>query len=58
LGTKLYNKLPNYFKKLRELQPFKRQLKALLLQQTFYSGMNICPMCRHPEGEFNGKVWY
>ena len=37
LGTKLYNKLPNYFKNLDNLNPFKKQLKAFLLQQTFYS---------------------
>jgi hypothetical protein len=37
LGTKLYNKLPNYLKNLENLKPFKKQLKAFLLQQTFYS---------------------
>ena len=37
LGTKLYNKLPNYIKNSENLKPFKKQLKALLLQQTFYS---------------------
>ena len=37
LGTKLYNKLPNYLKNLENLKLFKKQLKAFLLQQTFYS---------------------
>jgi len=37
LGTKLYNKLPNYIKNLENLKPLKKQLKILLLQQTFYS---------------------
>ena len=37
LVTKLYNKLPNYLKNLENLKPFKKQLKAFLLQQTFYS---------------------
>jgi hypothetical protein len=37
LGTKLYNKLPNYIKKLENLKPLKKQLKVFLLQQTFYS---------------------
>jgi hypothetical protein len=36
-GTKLYNKLPNYIKNLENLKPFKKQLKAFLLQQNFYS---------------------
>ena len=36
LGTKLY-KLPDYFKNLQNLKPFKKQFKAFLLQQTFYS---------------------
>jgi len=37
LGTKLYNKLPKYLKNLENLKPFKKQLKAFLLQQTFNS---------------------
>jgi hypothetical protein len=37
LGTKLYNKLPNYIKNLENLKSFKKQLKIFLLQQTFYS---------------------
>jgi hypothetical protein len=44
LGTKLYNKLPNYLKNLESLKPIQ--------------WMNTCPMCRHPEREFCGKVWY
>jgi len=43
----------NDFKKLDKLKPLKK-LKAFLLQQW----MNTCPMYRHPEREFNGKVWY
>ena len=37
LGTKLYNKLPNYLKNLENSKLFKKQLKAFLLQQNFYS---------------------
>jgi len=37
LGTKLYNRLPNHLKNLEDLKPFKKQVKALLLQQSFYS---------------------
>ena len=37
MGTKLYNKLPNYLKNLENLKLFKKQFKAFLLQQTFYS---------------------
>jgi uncharacterized protein YicC (UPF0701 family) len=37
LGTKLYNKLPNYLKNLESLKHFKKQLRAFLLQETFYS---------------------
>jgi len=37
LGTKLYNKLPNYIKSLENLKRFKKELKALLLHHTFYS---------------------
>jgi hypothetical protein len=36
-GTKLYNKLSNYIKNIENPKPFKNQLKAFLLQQTFYS---------------------
>jgi hypothetical protein len=36
LGTKLYNKLPNYLKNLESLKLCKQQLKAFLLHQTFY----------------------
>jgi hypothetical protein len=60
LGTKLYNKLPNYLKNLESLKHFKKQIKVFLLQQTFwwFQWMNTCPMCRHPEREFYGKVWH
>jgi hypothetical protein len=37
LGTKLYNKVPNYLKNFENSKPFKKQLRACLLQQTFYS---------------------
>jgi hypothetical protein len=37
LGTKLYNKLPNYIKNLESLNILKNNLKAFLLLQTFYS---------------------
>jgi hypothetical protein len=37
LGTKLYNRLPNHFKNLEDFKPFKKQVKPLLLQQSFYS---------------------
>jgi len=37
LGTKLYNKLPNYTKSLENLKLFKKELKAFLLHHTFYS---------------------
>jgi hypothetical protein len=37
LGTKLYNKLPNYLKNLENLKLLKKQIKAFLLQKTFYS---------------------
>jgi hypothetical protein len=37
LGTKLYNKLPNYLKNSESLKHFKKQLKAVLLQETFYT---------------------
>jgi len=37
LGTKLYNRLPKYIKNLEDLKPFKKQVKAFLLQQSFYS---------------------
>jgi hypothetical protein len=37
LGTKIYNKLPNHLKNSESLKHFKKQLKAFLLQQTFYS---------------------
>jgi len=37
MGIKLYNKLPNTIKKLDKMQEFKRRLKYLLMQHTFYS---------------------
>jgi len=37
LGTKLNNKLPNYFKNFENLKSFIKQLRVFLLQQTFYS---------------------
>jgi len=37
LGTKLYNKLPNYIKSLENLKLFKKEKKTFLLHHTFYS---------------------
>ena len=36
-GVKLYDKLPNHLKNLQNVRVFRKQLKAFLLQQTFYS---------------------
>jgi hypothetical protein len=36
MGAKLYNRLPQYLKNLEDFKPFKKQLKNLLLQQSFY----------------------
>jgi hypothetical protein len=58
LGTKLYNKLPNHLKNLESLKHFKKQLKVFLLNSPFLQWMNTCPMFRHPETEFYGKVWH
>ena len=57
VGTKLYNKLPNHFKNLENLDHFKKKLKAFLLQQNFrpIQRMNTCPKCKHSESEFYGK---
>jgi hypothetical protein len=37
LGTKLYNRLPNHFKNVGDFKPFKKQVKTILLQESFYS---------------------
>jgi hypothetical protein len=37
MGIKVYNKLPNHLKNLENTKSFKKQLKAFLLQRTFYS---------------------
>ena len=52
LGTKLYNKVPNYLKNLENPGLFKKQLKAFLLQQ------NIYPTCRNLEREFYRRIRY
>jgi hypothetical protein len=39
LGTKLYNKLPNYLKNLENLEPFKKQLKSFFITtELLFSG--------------------
>ena len=58
LGTKLYNKLPNYFKNLENLKPSKNNLKPFYYNKPFIQWRNTYPTCRHPEREFYGKVWY
>jgi hypothetical protein len=45
LGTKLNNRLPNHLKNLEDFKPFKKQVKNLLLQHSFYSieaGLFFC----------------
>jgi hypothetical protein len=36
-GMKLFNKMPDYIKKLDKDKVFKRELRSFLLQQAFYS---------------------
>ena len=50
--------LSNYIKDLENLKPFKKQLKAFLLQQTFYS---VDDYLSHVQALRKGileKVWY
>ena len=59
LGTKLYNKLPNYLKKLENLKLKKKNnLKSFYYNRFFIQWMNTCPKYRHREREFYGKIWY
>jgi hypothetical protein len=37
MGSKLYNKLPDYIKKLESYKHFRKELKSFLLLHTFYS---------------------
>jgi len=37
MGTKLYNKLPEYIKEIDSYKTFKKELKSLLLLHSFYS---------------------
>jgi hypothetical protein len=37
MGTKIYNKLPNYMKEIDSYETFKKKLKSFLLLHTFYS---------------------
>jgi hypothetical protein len=37
MGSKLYNKLPDYIKKINSYKAFRKELKSFLLLQTFYS---------------------
>jgi hypothetical protein len=36
-GTKLYNNLPKFLKKINDYKAFKKELKLFLLLQSFYS---------------------
>jgi hypothetical protein len=37
MGSKMYNKLPDYLKEIDSYKVFKRKLKSFLLAYTFYS---------------------
>jgi hypothetical protein len=37
MGSKLYNKLPDYVKEIKSYKTFRKELKSFLLQHTFYS---------------------
>ena len=37
MGSKLYNKLPDYIKEIESYETFRKQLKSFLLQHAFYS---------------------
>jgi hypothetical protein len=37
MGSKLYNKLPDYIKKIDSYKTFRKDLKSFLLLHTFYS---------------------
>jgi len=56
LGTELYDKLPNYIKNLENLKLLKNNLKPFYYNRPFIQWTNTCPMCKHTEREFYGKV--
>jgi hypothetical protein len=58
LGTKLYNKLPNYLKNLENSKLFKNNLKLFYYNRPFIQLMNIYPTCRHLERELYRRIWY
>jgi hypothetical protein len=37
MGSKLYNKLPDYIKEIESYKTFSKRLKSFLLGQAFYS---------------------
>jgi hypothetical protein len=37
MGSKLYNKLPDYMKEIESYKTFRKELKSFLPQHTFYS---------------------
>jgi hypothetical protein len=37
MGSKLYNELPDYIKKIQSYKHFRKELKYFLLLHTFYS---------------------
>jgi hypothetical protein len=37
MGTKIYNKLPDYMKEIDSYETFKKKLKSVLLPHTLYS---------------------
>ena len=43
LGTKLYNKLPNYLKNLENLKLLKNNLKPVYYNRLYIQWMNSCP---------------
>jgi hypothetical protein len=45
MGTKIYNKLPDYMKEIDSYKSFRKQLKSLLLLHTFYSVEEFLSSC-------------
>jgi len=37
MGSKLYNKLPDYIKEIESYKTYRKQLKSFLLRHAFYS---------------------
>ena len=37
MGSKLYNKLPDYIKEIESYKTFRKELKSFLRQHVFYS---------------------